>query len=154
MEALPRVGLGSWRPVRSGPSLARWIAVFAALAASGCAFDFSEYWEADEELCGIRVKWNGQGDRAAFCPEVERCRANLARALDDGPAVEFVTDATGPCLAQAAGCFAADFDHIYLTKAEAIADTPLCHELLHRALYYERGDPDYGHVSEEWSRTR
>lgn len=153
-----RGGREGWRERPDGGGLGRLVAATALLLASGCAFDFSEYWEADDELdCApgvFRVKWNDQErDDAAFCGEIDSCQTALGLAFDDEPAVEFVTDPVAPCLRDhVAGCFAPDFDHIYLMKAELIADTPLCHELLHRALYFGNGDPDYGHVAEAWRR--
>lgn len=143
---------------RPGGSRPRFPAVLAALLLPGCFLDFSGSWEADEVVCdsGLRVKWNGQGDRESLCPVVTTCVAALRDAVGDrfadDAAVEFVADTLPPCLADhVAGCFTPDFDHIYLAHAERIGDTALCHELLHRAFFFERsGDPDYGHTDALW----
>ena len=124
-------------------------ATMAAVLGTGC--DLSGYWEPDDELCGLRVKWNGQGDRASLCPEVEACRSALGYAFE-GAAVEFVADLVPTCLREhVAGCYTPEFDHIYLARTDRIGDTALCHELLHRALSEERdGDPDYAHRDPLW----
>lgn len=146
---------------RRVPTGKEGVARFCALAASlllvvssGCFLDFSEGWEEDEERCGLRVKWNGQGDRDALCSTVEACQAALEREFRGTPAVEFVDDPLPYCLSdRVAGCYTLDFDHIYLEYRERIAQTALCHELLHRALYHDsRGDPDYRHSSPLWDR--
>ena len=134
-----------WRLRRGG-------AATLAVLIQGCFLDFSGNWEPDEERCGVQVKWNGQRDRDNFCPEIERCRDALGYGLDDGATVEFVGDLLPYCLRErVAGCYTPDFDHIYLAVADAIGDTALCHELLHRAFFHQRdGDPDYGHRSPLW----
>jgi hypothetical protein len=121
--------------------------------AAGCFLDFSDGWEG-EEHCGVSVKWNAQGDRDGLCAEVEACEAALGRKIKGLPAVEFVDDPLPYCLSdRVAGCYTLDFDHIFLEYRERIADTALCHELVHRAIYHETGsDPDYRHVRAIWDR--
>lgn len=135
-------------PPRTGGCLALLLFVLAA----GCFLDFSEGWQEDEELCGLRVKWNGQGDQANLCREVELCRSALGFEIAGLPGVEFVDDLLPHCLRHhVAGCYTMDFDHIYLAHRDRIAETALCHELLHRELFLASGgDPDYRHASPLW----
>ena len=101
------------------------------------------YYEMDEEILGVQFDWQGQQDREPADDLLCHC----AQILGDGrhlygARVRFTDDASRDCGLDfdAAGCWSVALnDLIVLETAEHLTDTPLCHELAHRARYYAHG---------------
>lgn len=112
------------------------------------------YFEPDEIRQSISIDWGPQRERDSFDFVVERCETGLGMKFAHGAWVKFIHDPTTDCRTgheKVAGCWIHDFDLVLLAPAERLVDTALCHELLHRQLFLDVGDPDPGHRRQEWS---
>lgn len=126
------------------------IAVVAVL--TSCA---PAYFDPDEERAGILIEWGTQRDRAGLEEVVGACEESLGFRFVHGAAVKFVDDANRHCAIPShtpvAGCWVSHFDLIVLEPAPSLAETAICHELLHRQLFDRITDADYHHRRHEWT---
>lgn len=132
----------------------RWV-VLAALcvAASGIGGCGSGYFDSEETRGPVTLDWGEQGDRESLESLLAQCEAGVGLRFSKGARVKFLADPTEDCatsFAKVAGCWRMDLDLILLATAPRLAETALCHELLHRELFRIDGDADVRHHRDEW----
>lgn len=131
-----------WKAAGAGMWLVLWM---------GCS---PPYFSADEVRRSITIDWGPQQERGSLEEVLGECEEGLRMKFGAGVFLKFVSDPTPDCRSghdRVAGCWIHDFDLVLLAPARDLAETALCHEMLHRQLFLNKRDPDHKHLGPEWA---
>lgn len=118
------------------------------LSAAACVVPEPRRGECSGKLC---VEWNDQPDR-----DWRRLQAVVDRGMQeigfkvDGVAQIVFIPRTPMMVGERAGFYDHEGDVVYIYYFDDLRFAPIAHELLHRALFFESGDPDPKHRDRRW----